>query len=136
MLVLEHDLTMDALLEDGPSDLRCCYHSNIYQSLLVINHRSSDLLLYTCHCGIVSQVLVSLCVCVCVSVCPPMHGIVYEYGTRTILQIPNTINYSVHWILIFIGRVCTLCVCPHCLRCQTSHVHYIVSSSIPQKILI
>ena len=120
MLVLEHDLTMDALLEDGPSDIRCCYHSNIYQSLLVINHRSSDLLLYTCHCGIVSQVLASLCVyacvcvcvcvCMCVSVCPPMHGIVYEYGTRTILQIPDTINRSVHWILIFIGKVCTLCL--------------------------
>ena len=28
-VVCEHDLTMDALLENGLSDIRCCYHSNI-----------------------------------------------------------------------------------------------------------
>ena len=27
----EHDLTMDVLLENCLSDIRCCYHSNIYQ---------------------------------------------------------------------------------------------------------
>ena len=30
-LVFEHDLTMNALLENGLSDIRCCYPSNIYQ---------------------------------------------------------------------------------------------------------
>ena len=27
---------MDALLENGLSDIRCCYHSNIYQNIIVI----------------------------------------------------------------------------------------------------
>ena len=30
-VVCEHGLTMDALLENGLTDIRCCYHSNIYQ---------------------------------------------------------------------------------------------------------
>ena len=29
IIVCEHDLTMDALLENGLSGIRCCYHSNI-----------------------------------------------------------------------------------------------------------
>ena len=29
LLVFEHDLTMDALLENGLSDIGCCYHSKI-----------------------------------------------------------------------------------------------------------
>ena len=29
--VHEHDSTMDVLLENGLSDIRCCYHSNICQ---------------------------------------------------------------------------------------------------------
>ena len=28
-VVCEHDLTMDALLENGLTDIKCCYHSNI-----------------------------------------------------------------------------------------------------------
>ena len=31
MSVFENDLTRNALLENGLSDIRCCYHSNIYQ---------------------------------------------------------------------------------------------------------
>ena len=34
-VVCEHDLTMDALLENGLTDIRCCYHSNIYQIVIV-----------------------------------------------------------------------------------------------------
>ena len=33
LLVFEHDLTMDILLENGLSEIRCCYHSNIHQNL-------------------------------------------------------------------------------------------------------
>ena len=36
LLVFEHDLTMDALLENGLSDIRCCYHSNIIYQVLKI----------------------------------------------------------------------------------------------------
>ena len=32
----------------------------------------------------------------------------YDHGTLTILLVPDTINYSGHWILIFIGKVCAL----------------------------
>ena len=35
-VVCEHDLIMDALLEKGLSDIRCCYHSNIYQAGLML----------------------------------------------------------------------------------------------------
>ena len=29
LIGFEHDLTMDSLLENGLSDVKCCYHSNI-----------------------------------------------------------------------------------------------------------
>ena len=35
LLVFEHDLTRDALLENGLNDIRCCYHSNIRQSITI-----------------------------------------------------------------------------------------------------
>ena len=35
-VVCEHDLTMDALLENSLSDIGCCYHSNIYQWRMVL----------------------------------------------------------------------------------------------------
>ena len=34
-VVCEHDLTMDALLENGLTDIRCCYHSNIHQENII-----------------------------------------------------------------------------------------------------
>ena len=46
LLVFEHDLTMDVLLENDLSDIRCCYHSNIYQHLTILVAVTTDPLTY------------------------------------------------------------------------------------------
>ena len=53
-LIFEHDLTMDVLLENGLSDIRCCYHSNIYQSLLVLRNLLNFVITLD-HCNLIKD---------------------------------------------------------------------------------
>ena len=48
-VVCEYDLTMDALLENGLSNNRCCYHSGIYQ--LVLEHLFVSLVKTESYCS-------------------------------------------------------------------------------------
>ena len=43
LLVFEHDLTMDVPLENGFSDIRHCYHSNIYQERFTCTRHYEEL---------------------------------------------------------------------------------------------